>query len=287
MATTGITAAGTRPPLVLPHPEMPYSSTNQNKSVVDIVYDFFRSSKGAKDTAKALSYSTGWTAMALGKDTPNGKIAADLSGFGTNAKNFISATELPGKLDKVRAAAREFVEDPSPTKARKLFLDTLPGLVNPSCDTVTLGNQFVPLPAEAFRALKGVNYASTFIGAANSAVEQVEKISEIPKDDAKKTEKVGQYMLYLASFTSYVGLGAIGLSSMFLGFAAAPWMFLGCLTSGLVFGIGGYFYERIINPENKAEFFDPKKVTANMQAQNANLQAEAAYYRNLAAPVVA
>ena len=48
----------------------------------------------------------------------------------------------------------------------------------------------------------------------------------------------------------------------------------------------------VFNPENKAEFFDPEKVTANQRAQNANqqaqianLQAEAAHYRNLAATV--
>lgn len=245
---------------------LPHVSTNKDFGTV--FFDFFNEKK--KDLTKLIGYTSFWIGEAIGKSHPQHELTGRVSGFCGDAKNLMSTMEIPEKVSNVRKAFDQFVAEPGIETGRKLVLKEFTGLVNPVCDAIDISSKFVPVAAETMKQVKAANFTATLIGSTNGAVEQVQKMQATDVT----TEKTVLYMINLARDVSYVALAVIGLSSMFLGFAAAPWMFLACLTSGLVFGIGGYFYERIVNPEGKHP--DMNKVRDNLLAENTQLRANAA-----------
>jgi hypothetical protein len=258
---TGIVATGGQP-FTAPH-------LNTNKDFGTVVWEFLATKQ--KDFIKVFGYATGWTSIALGSENPTGALAGRVSGFMGDAKNLLSAMEIPDKAAKLRHAFERFIAEPSFDTARDLFLKELTGIINPICDAIDLSSKFVPI-TELMPAVKGVNFTATLIGAGNNCVQQVQEISERKELDADQTTL---NLLNIARDTSYVALGIIGLSSLFLGFAAAPWMFLACLTSGLTFTIGGFFYERVVvNPSGKHD---------NFSLVRENLNAEIDHLRNATA----
>ena len=71
------------------------------------------------------------------------------------------------------------------------------------------------------------------------------------------------YLMNLARDVSYLALGIIGLSFILTATPIAALPIVTCLTSGLTFTIGGYFYERIFDPENKGKNLKPETVVEN------------------------
>lgn len=255
MATTAVE----RQPFVAPFESV-------NKDFGTVFWEFLSSKQ--KDIIKLFGYATGWTSVSLPSDHPTGQLCGRVSGFMGDTKNLLSAIEIPEKTANLRKAVTDFIAEPSFEGARKVALKELTGLINPVCDGIDLSSKFIPLTSEAMRAVKTINFTATLVGAGNSAVEQVQKINNLEEIDTKKT---ALHLINIARDVSYVALAVIGLSSIFLGFAAAPWMFLTCLTSGLLFTIGGFFYDRVVvNLDNKH---------TDLNRENANLIAEVTYLR--------
>lgn len=243
---------------------------NTNKDFGTVFWEFLTTKQ--KDIVKLFGYATGWTSISLPSDHSTGQLLGRVSGFMGDTKNLLSAIEIPDKAVNLRKAVSDFIAEPSFEGARKVVLKEFTGLVNPVCDAIDFSTKFVPITAEAMRAVKTANFTATLIGAGNSAVEQVQKINNLTEIDSQKTTL---HLINIARDVSYVALAIIGLSSMFLGFAAAPWMFLTCLTSGLLFTIGGFFYDRVVvNLDGKHT--DLNRVNANLNAEIVHLRAQGA-----------
>ncbi len=261
MATNPITAAGqTRVP---PTPPV---ARNTNKDFSDIVFGFFK--ERVKDIAKGVGYATFWTVKALPSLPPQ---FAEFGNLMRDVKNFISITEIPDKLAKVAKSVKGFFEKPSIPTGRTAVKENM-GLANSVLDGVELlgSRQILPIGKETLKCFGAANHGATLVGSGISAYENIDKIDQAAPDEAAK---VGLYLINLARDVSYVVLGVFGLFCFFAGFAGAPFypvVMVACLTCALTFSIGGFFYERIVNPENTQA--DPKKVIANLQDQNSYLQ---------------
>lgn len=243
-------------------PPVPPVARNTDKDFSDIFFSFFK--ERVKDIAKGVGYATFWTVKAL----PT--IPAPIKEFGEwmrDVKNFISMTEIPEKIAKVVDSAKKFFEKPSVPTGRTAVKENM-GFANAVLDTVELlgGRHILPLSKETLKCFGAANFGATLVSSGIGAYEHVEKIDKAgPNDEGK----VGLWLINLARDVSYVALGAFGLFCFFAGFAAAPFypvVMVACLTSALTFSIGGYFYERIVNPEGKQN--DQNKVIANLQDQN-------------------
>ncbi len=258
MATTALA----RQPFVAP-------IENTNKDFGTVCREFLSTKQ--KDIIKMFGYLTGWTSIALPRNNQTGQLAGRVSELMGNAKNLLSVIEIPDKAVNLRRAVSDFIAEPSVEGARKVVLKELPGIINPICDGIDLSSKFVPYTSQAMRAVKTVNLSATLIGAGSSAIEQVQKLNKMTEIDSQKATL---HFMNIARDVSYVALSTIGLSGTFLGFAAAPWMFLACLTSGLLFTIGGFFYDRVVvNLDGKHT--DMNKVNANLRAEIAYLRTEA------------
>lgn len=257
MTTPGLA----RQPFVAPFP-------NTNKDFRTVCWEFLSTKQ--KDITRIFGCLAGWISIALPSDNPSGKLAGRVNGFMGNAKNLLSVMEIPDKAINLRKAVSNFIANPSFEGARQLVLKDLTGIIKPICEGIDLSNQFVPYTTDAMRAVKTVNSTATLIGAGKSVVEEVQKIHRMTKIDAQETTL---HLINIARDVSYVAVAIIGLNSMILGFAAAPWMSLACLTSGLLFTIGGFFYDRVVvNLDGKHT--DINKINHNLRAENDNLTAE-------------
>jgi hypothetical protein len=230
-------------------------------SITDLVLAFFK--EKVKEIAKAGSYLAFWTTEAI-PDLPQNvtKFNFLLRDF----KNFISTTEIPEKLHTLSGSVTTLLTDLSSatmekvgTAARKVFKDTM-SLINSTGDGIDFASLFIPISKEALRWVTGINLAATLGFAGNGAVEQIQNISGMTKIDTKRT---AFYLINLARDTSYVALAVIGLGFVLTGTAMVPWMIVTCLTSGLTFSIGSYFYERLVDPENNGKNLNPAIVVKN------------------------
>jgi hypothetical protein len=233
-------------------------------SIKDLALTFFK--EKAKDIAKTGSYLAFWATKAI-PDLPQGvtKFNYMLRDF----KNFMSATELPQKFHELGQALSGFVKtlagratdgtwDEVGKKAREVFKKTT-SLINASGDSLEFTNIFVPLGKEVMRWVSGINFAATIGFAGNATVEQIESLSKENIGDKKTTF----YLINLARDVSYLVLGIIGFTFVVTATPFVPWVIVACLTSGLAFSIGSYFYERIVDPENKGKNLKPETVVEN------------------------
>ena len=233
-------------------------------SITDLVLTFFK--EKAKDISKIGSYLAFWATQAI-PDLPQSvtKFNYMLRDF----KNFMSATELPQKFHELGQAVNAFVKtlagrategswDEVGKKAREVFKKTM-SLINVSGDSLEFTNIFVPLGKEVMRWVSGINFAATIGFAGNGTVEQIESLSKENIGDKKTTF----YLINLARDISYLVLGIIGFTFVVTATPFVPWMIVACLTSGLTFSIGSYFYERIVDPENKGKNLKPETVVEN------------------------
>jgi len=249
---TGVSTAGTLPPFV-PKPD--------KYSIPDLVLTFFK--EKVKDLAKTGSYLAFWATQAI-PDLPTSvtKFNFLLKDF----KNFVSVTEVPEKLCTLGGSVSTLVTNlPSATMekvgtaARKVFKDTM-SMINSTADTIDFASLFVPVCKETLRWVSAINCAATAGFAGNGVVEQIQNINGMGKVDPKRTTF---YLINLARDVSYLAVGIIGLASVLSIAPIAPWMIVSCLTSGLSFSIGSYFYERIVDPENKGKNLNPAIVIEN------------------------
>jgi hypothetical protein len=256
-----ITAGQVRVP-----PTPPVARNTDKDFFPDILLSFFK--ERVKDIAKGVGYGIFWTTQAIPTIPEPVK---EFGGWMRDLKNFISITEIPEKLYKVVKSAKDFFDKPSIPTGRTAVKENM-GLANALLDTVELlgGRHILPLGKEALKYFGAANHAATLVGSGIGAYENYDKIDRAgPNDEAK----VGLWLINLARDVSYVALGVFGLFCFFAGLAAAPFypvVMVACLTSALTFSIGGYFYERIVNPEGKQA--DSSKVIANLQDQNRYLQ---------------
>jgi hypothetical protein len=229
--------------------------------VVDLVLTFFK--EKVKDLAKAGSYLAFWTTEAIPDLPPNvTKFNFMLRDF----KNFVSATEVPEKLHTLAGSVTTLASDLTlgtcekvGTTFRKVFKDTM-GLINSTADSIEFAKLFIPISQETLRWVSGINFAATIGFSGNGAVEQIQNINGMNNIDPKRTTF---YLINLARDVSYIALGVIGLSFIVTATPMVPWMIVACLTSGLTFSIGSYFYERIVDPENKGKNLNPAVVVEN------------------------
>jgi hypothetical protein len=236
----------------------PFQSTN--KDFGSVLSEFLSTQQ--KNIVKLVGYATGWTSLGL-PDQPVGQLAGRVSGFMGEAKNVLSAIEIPGKASSFHQAASKFIAEPTLDSGRVVAFKELPGLVSPICDTVSLCHKFLPLSSEAMQTVKNVSSTFTLISSGHSALEQIQKIHQMEEINPKRT---ALYLNNLARDVSYVAVAVLGLIGL------SGWVLLACLTSGLVFTITGFFYDRIVvNADGKHT--DLNKVNANLRAELAYLSA--------------
>ena len=254
--TTALAPVSSRSTTFLVAPQL----INTRRDLTDIFFRFVN--EKVKDVAKSFGYTIFWVGQAI----PS--LPAPVRSFGEmmgNFKNFVSATEIPEKGYKVMSKAQEFFAAPGLQTGRNVFKETT-SLINSVSDSIELSTKFVEIKSETMNWVRGINFAATLGGSLNSAIEQVQKMAGLERD---QTQAQTLHMINIARDASYIALGVIGLYGIVTATVIAPWLFIGTVTSGLAFTIAGYFYERIVDPENKHA--DPAKVIQNMQAQNAHL----------------
>lgn len=230
-------------------------------TMTDLISAFFK--ERVKDIAKIGAYLAYWTTEAIPNLPPNvTKFNSVLKEF----KNFVSATEVPEKLQTWGGSVTAFVANLSGetmekvgTAARKVFKDTM-SLLGSATDGIDFASLFIPMCKETLRWVSGISLVATLGGAGNGAIEQLQNINGMDKIDPKRTTF---YLINLARDVSYIALGIIGFSFFFAVTPTVPWMIVACATSGLAFSIGGYFYERIVDPENKGKNLNPAIVVEN------------------------
>jgi hypothetical protein len=235
----------------------------------------------AKDAAKIGSYTAFWLTEAIpGLPREVTKFNHTLRDF----KNFVSVTEVPEKVHNVVKAVKEFANstaDKVAKAARNVFKETM-SFINAIGDTIDFAHVFVPISKAVMRWVSGINFAATIGGSANGAIEQVQKIHGLKSIDTKKTQL---YLINLARDISYLVLGIIGLTFVLTGTPFVAWMIVACLTSGLTFSLGSYFYERIADPEDTGKNLNPAIVIKNKIAQRDYRRKLAAASGLAAAPV--
>jgi hypothetical protein len=251
--TSAISAIAPTPAVT---PITPSASKLLKYSITDIVLAFFK--EKAKDIAKAGSYLAFWATQAIPDLPPNvTKFNTTLRDF----KNFVSATEIPEKLHKLSESVPKLGK--AEGAVRKVFSETM-SLINSTADSIDFANLFIPLGKEAMRWVTGINFAATLGFAGNGVAEQIQKLDSMKKIDLKATTL---YLINLARDVSYVALAMIGLTFFFTATPLVPWMIVACLTSGLTFSIGSYFYEKMVDPENKGKSINPTALVDRFVAQ--------------------
>lgn len=223
-----------------------------------------------KSMFRLINATTFW-AKYFNPSTPKG--ISELGGLAKQAKNLTSIIGLPQNVAKVVETARKFDISKPLTSTVNLGADVC-SLANGGCDTAELVHTVVtPLPANAMEAVKATNYTATFLGSLKGTYDTVVKLfanaSDIQKNEADKvanttseanyekvkgktTQQLTSNVLSLASKVSYLVLGSLGIASLFT--PLAPVAIVACLTSGTLFGLGSFFYDRVVDPfDDKAK----------------------------------
>jgi len=265
-ATSSTTNVATQP---LPAPPTPKPA---QYTISDLVLTFFK--EKVKDLAKAGAYIAFWATQAV-PDLPK-----SVTTFNTalrDFKNFVSMTELPQKLYELGGSVTKFTAsladkfqnaaaptwDKVATTGREFFKNSM-AMVNTVADSIDFVNVFVPISKEVMKWVSGINFTATIGYAGNGIAEQVQNINGMKTIDPKRTVF---HMINIARDTSYFVLGVIGLGFVISGTPLVPWMIVACLTSGLAFSTGSYFYEKIYDPEKKGKDLNPAVLVENQSNQ--------------------
>jgi hypothetical protein len=236
-------------------------------TVAGAVLKFFE--EKTKDVAKALGYIAFWTGQAI-PDAPH-EVRSFSSMMG-DFKNFVGATEVPKKMTEAIGACKEFWVDLTNTSsscekigraARQVFKKCT-SLTNSVADGIDFSLRFISIDSSIMTWIKGLNSLATIGGAGNAALEQMENLAKTQRHEiAKQT----LYCINLARDVSYVALGALGLFSLVGVIPVIPWACVALLTVGLTLTIGGYFYEKLHDPEGKGKNLNPEIVIENHLAR--------------------
>ena len=231
-------------------------------TVAGVVLKFFE--EKVKDVAKALGYTGFWLGQAIPNLPPEVK---SFSGTMGDFKNFVSATEVPKKgAEMVSAYNALFAAIASANRvseaANEAFKKTT-AFVNSVVDGIDFGSRFVAINTTVMTWLKGVNFTATLGSAINGIREQIGNISK----HYGETSKVHLYVLNGLRDLAYAAVGVQGLYSILTVTPVLPWLMVGCLTVGLTMTIGGYFYEKLCDPEGKGKNLNPEVVIRNSLAR--------------------
>lgn len=239
----------------------------QQKSLWDVFQRGCSESHFVKNLVKAFNYTGQWIRYAVAA-SPELSQAPHMSEAmatlkqagetGKDIKNLLGVAELPEKAAKLSASVRSLMTEPSWSAAAKAGADA-GQVVNSLYDGLELGTRFVPISSEAMKHITAVNHAATLFSSGHGAVGELSKMASNKLAEAKDETEAAQErnklilnMLNVAKLVSYAAVGVMGLTGFFFGVAFAPWAFTAALTSALVFTFGGYFFDRIVDPENKA-----------------------------------
>lgn len=224
---------------------IPASLIAQTKSNFYIVLEFFKD-KG-KDVAKTIGYTCSWMIQLFPSMPANAQVIAD--GM-KNTKNFFSALELPEKIMKFHHAVVSLVSDTTLSVVQKVrnFVKEGTGLFNAFADTTELSSIYLPVGKEFLHSVKTLNLGATFLGAGNSAVENIQKYASTK---ASEQERQNLYMINTARDVSYFVFAGYVLGCAFMGATVVSAVVLGLLSSGLAFTMAGFYYERKVDPEKK------------------------------------
>ena len=249
-----------------------FQPKKEEYSVTDIFLELLKSKP--RDIIKAFGYSTFWAGQAIPDLHPN---VQHFSFYMGDVKNLLGAIEVPDKANTLWISLKGLWTDVTGlaagnadatlckvgAAARKAIKDTA-SLTNSVCDGIDFSTKYIQIEADVMRWIKGIGFTATLSGAVVGAGEQVQNLTKV--QSAMDKEAI-LYMINLAREVSYVALGAIGLYFVISATPMVPWMILACLTSALSFTIGGFFYERIVDPENKGKNLNPAIVVENVVAQ--------------------
>lgn len=252
-------------------PVPPFVPAAEKYTVGGVILKFFE--ERGKDVAKALGSIGNWAGQAVSGLPPEVKTFTTLTG---DVKNFLSATEVPKKVSEVWDAAKGLWTDVTDvsgswtkvgTSARKMIKNTA-ALTNALFDTVSLGGKFIPVDAKVMTPLTGINFVATAVGSGLDTVEQAEGLAKAKESEIQKKTL---HMINIARNVSYFAIGVLGLFFLISATPVIPWLLAACATSGLLFTIGGYFYEKLYDPDHKGKDLDPAIVIKNrIEQENYN-----------------
>jgi hypothetical protein len=241
-------------------------------SATDIALIFLK--ERVKDVVKILRYTAYWSNQLI----PG--LPSNVVKFGStmgDLKNFLSATEIPERAVSVLKAAsvmgeqfKKKVTGHSSITWQKVgesaskVLKESSILTNNISDTLDFSTRFIAIDKTFLSHFQTFNFGSAIVGNGIEAIERIQNINTVPRID---TRRKMLHFISLARAVSYVAFGALGLFFTFSGIAAIPWVLVACVTSGLLFTIGGYFYEKIYDPEEKGKNLKPSAVIENMLRQ--------------------
>lgn len=231
-------------------------------SIVELVFSFFK--EKIKDVVKLLGYSTFWAGQAV----PNLPSSVQSFSFAmSDVKNLLGAIEIPEKANALQKSVSglwtSVTDGASWTQVanagRKAIKDTT-GFVNSCCDGIDFSTKYITIDKSALTGIKTVSFGSTLVGASIAAGEQLYNLGTEPDPEGTKWPL---YLMNLARDVSYVALGIIGLASIITATPLVAWQILACLTSGLLFSIGGFFYNGIVDPEKQGKSLNPEALVHN------------------------
>jgi hypothetical protein len=180
------------------------------------------------------------------------------------AKNMISAAELPIKIEKFAKSVSNFNIE-APVTSGVTLTNDLCGVVSAVVDSAELSNAYAtPVPAEAMKQLKIAGSAATVFSSVKGYVDIIKKmvvsnersseISRLYENDeisrqqyeAHQEKSSAQFVsniLSLVNRVSCIALGVLGLAALFTPVPAIAAVSLATFVT--VVGLAGYFYDKI------------------------------------------
>jgi len=211
---------------------------------------------------KTLSYALFWVGRTVSLPSQATAFSDTMGDF----KNIVSAAETPKKALEAWDSLKETVQVAGKKgvcaagSAARKAMEKVSTLTNSVVDGIDFNQRFVPINAALMTTLKGISSVATLAGCGSEALREIKNIQGLKSE--QKTQR-NHHMLKLALFVSYAAIGVLGILAWTGAAVIAPWMFLACLTSGLTWSIGSFFYERLYDPEGKGKDLNPDIVIKN------------------------
>lgn len=208
-----------------------------------------------------------------------------------DVKAVITVFELPDKINKLRESIEKLNESVKkgegvPGAIAKVFVKAT-GIIDPVNDGVQFLNThgIISVPPDVLKVLGGMNSAALAIGMGDVAIESGKKIAaecekiassglaaaSTSQEVAVETEKVegslkkiGLDLMHGIKAVSYVALGIIGVLAAFFAILFASWIPVALAATALVFTLGGYFYDKIVDPnqQDSVRAVNPNPITS-------------------------
>ncbi|MBY0529222.1 MAG: hypothetical protein K2P51_03430 [Rhabdochlamydiaceae bacterium] len=242
---------------------LPLAQAQETKSYFEIFLDLFRDKP--VDVAKSIIS----TASILNEFDNMPSNLKDVSGGLKNTKNFLGAAEIPKKVVLLSGAVSTLSsgkdasgKDVSLLQRMRNVLKEATSLIKSLYEGFELNSTWSPVSAATKHTASVINFSSTIAGNTNGIVENIQKIANTKTEE---TEKRTLYAMQAGRDASYLTLGAYGLIAI-LTVGINPLVILACSTSGLVFTLGIFHYERAVDPESKGANI-PQHVIDNVKRQ--------------------